>query len=585
MQVWSYDIVRGALSPVTADGQSGYGIFAPDGKRVVFRSGAAGGEDNLYWKAADGSGAAERLTTSARSQTPGSWSPDGTTLAFVEEGDSTGFFQFDIRVLSIGDRKTRAVVQTAANEMSPEFSPDGRWLAYVSNESGRNEVYVQPYPGPGERHSDFHQRRQINPRGARMVANCSMCKAWVRPAGRQPSCPSASKTTPAFRRGRPKSYSKALISRSAWGRSYDVAPDGRRFLMALDKEQAKESGTGTDDFRAALVRGAEASRAGEIAVIREQEPSKMPPTPRLRSIDVLRGLVMVLMAIDHVRVYSGLPAGGPTAGIFFTRWVTHFCAPAFAFFAGTSAFLYGRRLRRHRRARRAISSRAASCSCVLELTVIRVAWTFNLDFAHYMLAGVIWMLGVCMVLLAALVWLPTTAIAAFGLSVIFAQNLVGVLRATPALPSSGRSADSSTSAVCSRLGAEWARRRRPLLDRAVDRRDGGGLRLRRDHDSRAAKSGDRLCLRIGLSATALFLVSSAAIRASCCSRARSRRAAGAVPLAEPAEVPGVAVVPADDARSDHRAAAARRARPRRRRRRAGRRSAACRCSTTCCTSR
>src|SRR5215510_2069404 len=74
------------------------------------------------------------------------------------------------------------------------------------------------------------------------------------------------------------------------------------------------------------------------------EPSKMAPTTRLRSIDVLRGLVMVLMAIDHVRVYSGQPAGGPTAGIFFTRWVTHFCAPAFAFFAGTSAFLYGRSL-------------------------------------------------------------------------------------------------------------------------------------------------------------------------------------------------------------------------------------------------
>jgi eukaryotic-like serine/threonine-protein kinase len=91
-EVWSYDVVRGALSPVTADGQSGFGIFSPDGKRVVFRSGAAGGEDNLYWKAADGSGVAERLTTSTRSQTPASWLPDGTTLAFVEEGGPQGSF-------------------------------------------------------------------------------------------------------------------------------------------------------------------------------------------------------------------------------------------------------------------------------------------------------------------------------------------------------------------------------------------------------------------------------------------------------------------------------------------------------------
>src|SRR6202023_2198121 len=64
---------------------------------------------------------------------------------------------------------------------------------------------------------------------------------------------------------------------------------------------------------------------------------------RVQSIDIIRGAVMILMAIDHVRVYSGVPAGGRTAGIFFTRWVTHFCAPAFAFLAGTAAFLYGRK--------------------------------------------------------------------------------------------------------------------------------------------------------------------------------------------------------------------------------------------------
>src|SRR5215213_5279384 len=68
------------------------------------------------------------------------------------------------------------------------------------------------------------------------------------------------------------------------------------------------------------------------------------PAPRIASLDVVRGLVMVLMAIDHVRVYAGVPAGGPTAAVFFTRWVTHFCAPAFVFLAGTSAFLVGRKL-------------------------------------------------------------------------------------------------------------------------------------------------------------------------------------------------------------------------------------------------
>src|SRR3954469_13609711 len=65
---------------------------------------------------------------------------------------------------------------------------------------------------------------------------------------------------------------------------------------------------------------------------------------RMASIDIVRGAVMVLMAIDHVRVYSGLPAGGPTPGIFFTRWVTHFVAPVFIFLAGTAAYLHGQKL-------------------------------------------------------------------------------------------------------------------------------------------------------------------------------------------------------------------------------------------------
>ena len=70
------------------------------------------------------------------------------------------------------------------------------------------------------------------------------------------------------------------------------------------------------------------------------------PTSRVASVDLIRGAVMILMAIDHVRVYSGLPPGGPTPGIFFTRWITHFCAPTFVFLAGVSAFLYGTRTTR-----------------------------------------------------------------------------------------------------------------------------------------------------------------------------------------------------------------------------------------------
>jgi Tol biopolymer transport system component len=237
-QVWSYDIARGALSPVTADGRSGYGIFAPDGKRVVFRSTAAGAEENLYWNSADGSGTVERLTTSARNQTPGSWSPDGTMVAFVEEGDPQGsfFFQFDIWVLSIGDRKTRAVIHTAANEISPEFSPDGRWLAYVSNESGRHEVYVQPYPGPGERHL-ISTKGGEQPAWSRNGREMFYVQGGLLTPGGVPTLMSVKvATAPAFLAGTPEAVFESADLSTAWGRSYDVAPDGKRFLLTLKKE-------------------------------------------------------------------------------------------------------------------------------------------------------------------------------------------------------------------------------------------------------------------------------------------------------------------------------------------------------------
>src|SRR4030081_3737445 len=149
----------------------------------------------------------------------------------------------------------------------------------------------------------------------------------------------------------------------------------------------------------------------------------MEPGRRIHSIDVARGVAMVLMAIDHVRVYAGVPPGGPRSGVFFTRWITSFVAPAFAFLSGTSAYLLGRRLGDRKALSRYLLTRGLIL-VVLELTVIRVAWTFNFDFGHYLLAGVIWMLGWCMVLLAALVWLPVPAIGAFGVAVIALHNLM-----------------------------------------------------------------------------------------------------------------------------------------------------------------
>ncbi len=145
---------------------------------------------------------------------------------------------------------------------------------------------------------------------------------------------------------------------------------------------------------------------------------------------------MILMAIDHVRVYSGIPAGGPAFGEFFTRWITNFSAPTFVFLAGTAAYLHGRKLNDKVALAKFLLIRGVWL-VILELTVLRLAWTFNLDFAHYLLAGVIWMLGWCMILMAALVWLPLRFNAIAGVAIIALHNLSALLPVTQYVGDSG----------------------------------------------------------------------------------------------------------------------------------------------------
>jgi len=166
-------------------------------------------------------------------------------------------------------------------------------------------------------------------------------------------------------------------------------------------------------------------RANVQPVVETRRTSAAVPTHRIGSLDLVRGVIMVLMAIDHVRVYSGVPAGGPTPGVFFTRWVTHFCAPGFVFFAGTAAFLQGRKIARADLARYLVTR--GLMLIVLELTLIRLSWTFGVDYSQFLLAGVIWMLGWCMVLLAGFIFLPVRAIGALGLLIIVAQNAFGIV--------------------------------------------------------------------------------------------------------------------------------------------------------------
>lgn len=169
-----------------------------------------------------------------------------------------------------------------------------------------------------------------------------------------------------------------------------------------------------------------------------EAPTERVTIGRIAAIDVLRGIVVILMAIDHVRVYSGVPAGGPDPGVFFTRWITHFVAPVFVFLAGTAAYFYGRKVGDTRALAKFLAIRGALL-VLLELTVIRFSWTFNFDYGTYMLAGVIWAIGWSMIALAALAFLSTKAIAAFGVAVIVLHNLLPTIlgSARDAIQSSG----------------------------------------------------------------------------------------------------------------------------------------------------
>jgi dipeptidyl aminopeptidase/acylaminoacyl peptidase len=170
----------------------------------------------VFWQPADGSGGAEQLTEFSDYQhNLGSWSPDGQVLAFEEVSSVTGH---DIWVLRLSDRKAQPFLHTPFNETAPAFSPDSRWLAYASDESGRYEIYVQPYPGPGG-------KWQISTDGGTEPVWAGNGEIFYRQGNKMMAV--ETKTKPAFSAGNPKmlfegQYVPSLVTMP----NYDVSRDG-----------------------------------------------------------------------------------------------------------------------------------------------------------------------------------------------------------------------------------------------------------------------------------------------------------------------------------------------------------------------
>jgi serine/threonine protein kinase/Tol biopolymer transport system component len=216
-QVWLYDLARETLARFTLEGSTNYDpLWTPDGKRITFHSttGVAG----LFWQLADGSGGRELLTKDASG--PSSWSPDGQLLA----RNLISAAGWNISVFRLSDRKQDPFLETTFNKGAASFSSDGHWLAYTSDESGRYEIYVQPYPGPGG-------KWQISTEGGTEPV-------WSR-KGRELFYRSGDKmiaveitTQPSFSAGKPKVLFAGHYQPSAiLNANYDVSSDGQRFLM------------------------------------------------------------------------------------------------------------------------------------------------------------------------------------------------------------------------------------------------------------------------------------------------------------------------------------------------------------------
>jgi serine/threonine-protein kinase len=223
--LWLWDFRRTTLTRLTsAPGVDVVHAWTPDSRRLVFTSERAGVR-NLFWQAADGAGAVERLTKSPNTQYPTGVSPDGRLLIYAEEFPTTGN---DVMAIELdATRRVTALVRSQFIEQNGTVSPDGRWLAYEANDSGQFEIYVRPFPEvnsgrwqvstTGGTRPVWTRSGQelvyVSPTGALMGVDVGRGSSW---GGTTP--------TMVVKQG----YYTNL---SWWGRSYDVSSDGQRFLM------------------------------------------------------------------------------------------------------------------------------------------------------------------------------------------------------------------------------------------------------------------------------------------------------------------------------------------------------------------
>jgi dipeptidyl aminopeptidase/acylaminoacyl peptidase len=231
VDIWVYEWARDRLTRLTFDPSTYKPVWTPDDRRIAFGStGADKSTRNLYWKLADGTGVEQRLTESNNTQSPASWHPSGKFLAFEEQTEQTSW---DLMILPLeGDNasgwkpgRPTVFLNTPFAEHEPMFSPDGRWLAYSSNETGRSEVYVRPFPGPGG-------KWQISTAGGAFPTWSRTKHELFYGNNGQIMVAPYEVEGDSFRAEQPRLWSNGRYMVNGAMRMFDLHPDGERFALA-----------------------------------------------------------------------------------------------------------------------------------------------------------------------------------------------------------------------------------------------------------------------------------------------------------------------------------------------------------------
>jgi Tol biopolymer transport system component len=243
--IWIGDVARGLMTRATFDVASDQNaVWSPDGTRIAFGSERVTGYSDLFQRLSSGAGTEEQLTKSTVAKFPFSWTPDGKSLLFSQTAPKG----VELWVLPLaGDRKPYPYLQTGFNSAQAQLSADGRWVAYASNESGRYEVYVQSFPTPGA-------KAQLSVAGGNQPRWARDGKELFYVAADRKLTAVAIRTDTAVQPGAATAlFETHLLDPFPYGLpQYDVAPDGKRFLLLVAKEAAAVPMTVVLNWTAAL---------------------------------------------------------------------------------------------------------------------------------------------------------------------------------------------------------------------------------------------------------------------------------------------------------------------------------------------